>query len=52
MRDHSSSCRAATLALCAAGIYPTDEGGMLSVEKPLDRTSAAEMLYATLLVCK
>ena len=39
------NCRSATLALCAAGIYPRDGEGLLSVNAPLDRAAAAEMLY-------
>ena len=39
------NCRSATLALCAAGIYPRDGEGLLSVSAPLDRAAAAEMLY-------
>ena len=41
-----SAFRGATLALSAAGIYPRDEAGLLSVNEPLDRAAAAEMLYA------
>lgn len=45
-------CRSATLALCAAGIYPRDGEGLLSVSDPLDRAAAADMLYAAWLSVK
>ena len=46
------SCRSATLSLCAAGIYPRDAAGLLSVNERLDRAAAAEMLYGALLYQK
>ena len=39
-------------ALCAMGIYPRASGGSLDANAPLDRASAAEMLYATFLTCR
>ena len=44
--------RAPALSLLAAGIYPKDEEGLLSVTKALDRAAAAEMLYGALLMSK
>ena len=48
----SSAYRAPTLSLLAAGIYPKDADGLLSVNAPLDRAAAAERLYGTLLMSK
>lgn len=47
-----SAFRAPALSLLAAGIYPKDEDGLLSVTDRLDRAAAAEMLYGTLLMAK
>lgn len=44
--------RAPALSLLAAGIYPKDGEGLLSVTKSLDRAAAAEMLYGALLMSK
>lgn len=48
----STAYRAPALSLLAAGIYPKDANGLLSVSAPLDRAAAAEMLYGTLLMVK
>ena len=48
----SGRVREATLALCAAGIYPRTEDGLLAADAPLSRAAAAEMLYATLLATR
>ena len=47
-----SAYRAPALSLLAAGIYPKDDDGLLSVGGTLDRAAAAEMLYGALLMSK
>ena len=47
-----SASRDGALSLLAAGIYPKDEDGLLSVSNTLDRAAAAEMLYGALLLSK
>ena len=44
--------RDAVLAMCAVGIYSRNDEGALAATESLDRATAAEMLYATLLYVK
>ncbi len=44
--------RDAVMAMCAMGVYSRNESGELAAAELLDRASAAEMLYATLLASK
>ena len=43
---------AVVMAMCAMGVYSRTEEGALAASALLDRATAAEMLYATLLACK
>lgn len=47
-----SAYRDGALSLLAAGIYPKDAEGLLSVSDRLDRAAAAEMLYGVLLMTR
>ena len=50
--DVTSRTHNAVMAMCAMGVYSRTEEGALAASALLDRATAAEMLYATLLACK